>query len=229
MACTKRSCQCTTGASSSMAQKKAKQWSISIACRPDSPSFSPCLFVSCLRGGIHWWYKHKAMATKRDGLRMWWSKFDQVDPTSPLPPLSIFRFRIQWMRTGGVTGFSYIAQVVQLCECMGKTVSKVVDDYVAQSPMDEFRHVPLGFEEYCTCYRFNNSPFFFFFILPSPCSLVWLKKNCMPRRNPWQACLYMGLWLYVFFRNDIQELRSTYPYFIFACALNSHTHPRRTV
>eukprot|EP00281_Chroomonas_sp_CCMP1168_P027652 CAMPEP_0206246454 /NCGR_PEP_ID=MMETSP0047_2-20121206/19271_1 /ASSEMBLY_ACC=CAM_ASM_000192 /TAXON_ID=195065 /ORGANISM="Chroomonas mesostigmatica_cf, Strain CCMP1168" /LENGTH=289 /DNA_ID=CAMNT_0053671885 /DNA_START=243 /DNA_END=1109 /DNA_ORIENTATION=+ len=55
------------------------------------------------------------MATKRDGLRMWWSKFDQV---------------------------------VQLCEVMGKTVTKCVDDFVQLNPVDEFRHVPLGFEEY---------------------------------------------------------------------------------
>jgi hypothetical protein len=85
----------------------------------------------------------QAMATKRDGLRMWWSKFDQVSVASASSLL------ILPQRHQDETEQSLV-QVVQLCECMGKSVTKVVDDYVAQSPVDEFRHVPLGFEEYRT-------------------------------------------------------------------------------
>lgn len=39
-------------------------------------------------------------------------------------------------------------QVVQLCEVLGKNVTQVVDHYVANSPVDEFRQVPIAFEEY---------------------------------------------------------------------------------
>lgn len=40
-------------------------------------------------------------------------------------------------------------QVVHLCEILGKNVTQVVDEYVALSPVDEFRQVPVAFEEFC--------------------------------------------------------------------------------
>ena len=38
--------------------------------------------------------------------------------------------------------------MVQLCEVLGKNVRQVVDDYVDKNPQDEYRQVPLAFEEY---------------------------------------------------------------------------------
>ena len=55
------------------------------------------------------------MATKRDGLRMWWSKFEQMET---------------------------------LAELLNKSVSSLVDEYIAASPVHTHRRNPIGFEEY---------------------------------------------------------------------------------
>jgi hypothetical protein len=55
------------------------------------------------------------MATKRDGLRMWWSKFEQIE---------------------------------NLAELLGKSISSLVDDYIAAAPVYKNRRSPVGFEEY---------------------------------------------------------------------------------
>ncbi len=55
------------------------------------------------------------MATKRDGLRMWWSKFEQMET---------------------------------LAELLGKSVSSLVDEYIAAAPVHTQRRTSVGFEEY---------------------------------------------------------------------------------